>query len=114
MRAYSLEAMNTDIINAHVAAENLPVNAIDAQRGACVEFVKLCKERHLQALAAETFLRMLHNHAWQVECKRIRETMRPEIDKMFAPVEQELASGLDCRQLLNKLMKLMSEHKMGS
>jgi hypothetical protein len=84
------------------------------QRGACVEFVKFCKEQHLRAQAAETFIRVLHNHAWQVECEHIREAMRPEIDKMFAPIERDLARGANCQELLAKLVTLLSEQKMGS
>jgi hypothetical protein len=83
------------------------------QRGACVEFVKFCKEQHLRAQAAETFIRMLHNHAWNVECQHIREAMRPEIDKMFAPIERDIAQGANCQELLKKLVTLLSEHKMG-
>jgi hypothetical protein len=84
------------------------------QRGACVEFVKFCKEQHLRAQAAETFIRVLHNHAWQVECENIREAMRPEIDKMFAPIERDIARGANCQELLKKLVTLLSEHEMGS
>ncbi len=83
-----------------------------SQRGACVEFVKFCKEQHLRAEAAETFIRMLHNHAWQVECQHIREAMRPEIDAMFAPIERDMARGANCQELLQKLVTLLSEHKM--
>jgi hypothetical protein len=85
-----------------------------SQRGACVEFVKFSKQQHLRAQAAETFIRMLHNHAWKVECDHIREAMRPEIDKMFAPIERDLARGANCQELLAKLVTLLSEHKMGS
>jgi hypothetical protein len=84
------------------------------QRGACVEFVKFCKEQHLRAQAAETFIRVLHNHAWQMECERIREAMRPEIDKLFAPIERDIARGANCQELLRKLVILLTEHKMGS
>jgi len=84
------------------------------QRAACVEFVKFCKQQHLRAQAAETFIRMLHNHAWQVECEHIREAMRPEIDKLFAPIERDIARGANCQELLKQLVTLVSEHKMGS
>ena len=100
--------MATTVIESPNTVEKPP------QRGACVEFVKFCKEQHLRAQAAETFIRMLHNHAWQVECNRIRESMRPEIDKMFAPIEKDIARGADCQQLLKKLVTLVSQHKMGS
>ena len=94
--------------------EKSPANAVAPQRAACVEFVKFCKEQHLRALAAETFIRMLHNHAWNAECEHIRQSMRPEIDKMFAPIEQDLARGTDCQELIRNLVKLVSEHEMGS
>jgi hypothetical protein len=100
--------MATTVIESPNSMEPLP------QRGACVEFVKFCKEQHLRAQAAETFIRMLHNHAWQVECEHIREAMRPEIDKMFAPIERDIARGANCQELLAKLVHLLSEHKMGS
>jgi hypothetical protein len=49
-----------------------------------------------------------------VECENIREAMRPEIDKMFAPIERDIARGANCQELLKKLVTLLSEHEMGS
>ncbi len=100
--------MATTMIQTPDTVEKLP------QREACMEFVKFCKEQHLRAQAAETFIRVLHNHSWQVECESIREAMRPEIDKIFAPIERDLARGANCQELLQKLVMLLTEHKMGS
>jgi hypothetical protein len=100
--------MATSVVRSPNTVEQPP------QRAACVEFVKFCKEQHLRAQAAETFIRVLHNHAWQLECEHIREAMRPEIDKMFAPIEKDIERGADCQELLKKLVTLLSEHEMGS
>jgi hypothetical protein len=106
--------MTTTVMETPAIVDKPQASAVDPQRGACVEFVKFCKEQHLRAQAAETFIRVLHNHAWKMESERIREAMRPEIDKMFAPIERDIARGANCQELLKKLVKLLSEHEMGS
>lgn len=75
------------------------------QKSMCVEFVQFCKEQHLQARAAQTFLHVLHKKSWEDECHHIRESMRPEVDALFAPIEKALAEGKDCQELLRTLIK---------
>lgn len=89
-----------------VNAENA---AAAPTRGACVEFVKFCKEQHLNSRAAHTFLRVLHNKPWDAECEKIRETMRPEVDRLFEPAEKALASGANCREVLDLLVKTLKD-----
>jgi hypothetical protein len=85
----------------------LPV--IEPQRGACVEFVEFCKEQHLGSRAAHTFLRMFHNKAWNAECDKIREAMRPEVDRIFAPAEKALQAGANCKEVLQVLVKSLKD-----
>jgi hypothetical protein len=101
--------MTTKNLNSTVAVldEQLPV--LEPQRGACVEFVKFCKEQHLNSRAAHTFLRVLHNKPWEAECETIRESMRPEIDRMFEPAEKALNEGRNCREVLDLLVHTLKE-----
>jgi hypothetical protein len=91
------------------AKTSLPVVA--APESMCVEFVQFCKEQHLEARAAQTFLHVLHRHSWETERDRIREGMRPEVDALFAPAEKALAEGKDCKELLNAIIKDVRTHK---
>jgi len=93
--------------SAVVIEEKKPV--LEPQRGACVEFVKFCKEQHLSSRAAHTFLRVLHNKPWEDECEKIRESMRPEIDRMFEPAEKALKEGRSCREVLDLLVHTLKE-----
>lgn len=92
---------------AQTQGEVLPV--VEPQRGACVDFVEFCKEQYLIARAAQTFLRVLHNPNWEAECARIRESMRPEVQNIFDPIEKNLASGANCREILAQLTKALAE-----
>src|SRR3954451_9401820 len=84
----------------------------EASQGACAEFVKFCKEQHLKARSAETFIRVLHNRNWEAEVSHIREAMRPEVDALFLPIEKALVEGANCREVMAKLVKaLHSEEK---
>lgn len=87
--------------------QKLPV--LDTQRGACVEFVKFCKEQHLNSRAANTFLRVLHNKTWEAECHTIRESMRPEVDRIFEPAEKALQEGANCKHVLAVLVQSLKE-----
>jgi hypothetical protein len=77
------------------------------QREACVEFVKWSKERHLSSRAAHTALRVLHNREWEVECEKIRDAMRPRIDRMFEPAEKALEEGADVEEVLAALVRTL-------
>ena len=81
--------------------------ATSPSQGACAEFVKFCKEQHLKARAAETFIRVLHNRNWEAEVSHIREAMRPEVDAVFAPIEKALLEGANCREVMAKLVKAL-------
>jgi hypothetical protein len=83
--------------------------ACEPQRGACVEFVKFCKEQHLNSRAAHTFLHVLHNKSWEAECDKIRESMRPEVDRIFGPAEKALNEGLNCKDALKTLIRSLEE-----
>jgi hypothetical protein len=85
-------------------SETLPVSAAEPSRGACIEFVKFCKEQHLEARAARTFLHILRNKSWDHECDKIRDSMRPEVERLFAPVEKAMAEGANCREILAMLV----------
>jgi hypothetical protein len=87
--------------------QKLPI--IEPQKGACVEFVKFCKEQHLNSRAANTFLRVLHNKTWDAECKQIRESMRPEVDRIFEPAEKALKEGANCKEVLAVLVRSLKE-----
>lgn len=69
--------------------------------------MKFCKEQHLKARAAETFIRVLHNRNWEAEVSHIREAMRPEVDLIFLPIEKALMEGADCRDVMAKLVKAL-------
>jgi len=84
----------------------------DSGLGACAEFVEFCKEQHLKARSAETFIRVLHNRNWEAEVAHIREAMRPEVDALFIPIEKALLEGANCREVMAKLVQaLHSEEK---
>ncbi len=83
----------------------------DAPQGACAEFVKFCKEQHLRARSAETFIRVLHNRSWEAEVAHIREAMRPEVDAVFAPIEKALEEGANCRDVMAKLVKAIHAYE---
>jgi hypothetical protein len=85
----------------------LPV--LEPQRGACVEFVEFCKEQHLNSRAAHTFLRVLHNKTWETECDKIRESMRPEVDRIFEPAEKALKDGANCTHVLAVLVESLKK-----
>ena len=88
----------------------LPV-AEEKSESMCVEFVQFCKEQHLEARAAHTFLHVLHRHAWETERDQIREGMRPEVDALFAPAEKALAEGKDCKDSLKAIIKAVRTNK---
>jgi hypothetical protein len=90
--------------------QKLPVQ--QPLRGACVEFVEFCKEQHLNSRAAHTFLHVLHNKTWEAECDTIRESMRPEVDRIFEPAEKALQAGANCKEVLAVLVRsLKAEEK---
>jgi hypothetical protein len=99
-----------------VMATKLPTAPIESQgactlsdlgQGACAEFVKFCKEQHLKARSAETFIRVLHNRNWQAEVSHIRDAMRPEVDAIFLPIEKALLEGANCREVMAKVVKAL-------
>jgi hypothetical protein len=87
--------------------QSLPV--LEPQRGACVEFVKFCKEQHLSSRAAQTFLRVLHNKTWEAECDKIRESMRPEVEQIFEPAEKAISEGANCKEVLAVLIRSLQQ-----
>jgi hypothetical protein len=87
--------------------QKLPV--LEPKRGACVGFVEFCKEQHLNSRAAHTFLRVLHNKTWEAECETIRNSMRPEVDRMFEPAEKALNEGANCKEVLAMLVRSLKE-----
>ena len=93
--------------SAVVPEGQLPV--LEPQRGACVDFVEFCKEQHLNSRAALTFLRVLHNKTWEAECDKIRESMRPEVDRVFEPAEKALKDGSNCKQVLAVLVESLKK-----
>lgn len=99
--------MTASALEAPLAVGKAKVPTADLQRGASLEFVKFCKDYYARAQAAETFLRMLHNHNWQLECDRIRQAMLPEIDKLFAPIETEIARGANYEEVFKQLVKAL-------
>jgi hypothetical protein len=94
-----------------VVADEQNALACEPRRGACVEFVKFCKEQHLNSRAAHTFLRVLHNKSWEAECDKIRESMRPEVDHLFEPAEKALKEGKNCMEVLNVLVRTLEENE---
>ena len=104
--------METKLPTSKVERSGACAVADPLQGGACAEFVKFCKEQHLHARSAETFIRVLHNRNWEAEVAHIREAMRPEVDQLFAPVEKALHDGANCRDVMAKLVKaLQAEEK---
>ncbi|PSH03964.1 MAG: hypothetical protein CXZ00_09100 [Acidobacteria bacterium] len=89
------------------AEQALPI--VDPQRETCVEFVKFCKEQHLKSRAAHTFLRVFHNKSWNAECEKIRESMRPEVNRIFEPAEKALNEGANCKEVLALLVRSLKE-----
>jgi len=98
--------------NLETIAVTPEASACEPHRGACVEFVKFCKEQHLNSRAANTFLRVLHNHNWENERDHIRESMRPEVDRLFEPAEQALKEGRNCIEVLNVLMATLHKNEV--
>jgi hypothetical protein len=96
-----------DTMAAVLEGQKSPI--VEPQKGACVEFVKFCKEQHLHSRAAHTFLRVFHNNRWEAECEKIRDNMRPEVDRMFAPAEKALEQGASCKEVLAKLVKSLKK-----
>lgn len=91
------------------ASKGQSLPTCDPQRGACVEFVEFCKEQHLSSRAANTFLRLFHNKTWTEECNKIRESMRPEVDRVFEPAEKALQEGANCKEVLRILVKSLKD-----
>jgi hypothetical protein len=89
--------------------EGQKLSILEPQRGACVEFVEFCKEQHLRSRAAHTFLRVLHNKTWNAECDKIRESMRPEVDRIFEPAEKALREGANCKEVLALLVSSLKK-----
>jgi len=87
--------------------QKLPV--AEPQRGACIEFVEFCKEQHLNSRAEHTFLRLLHNKAWEAECDKIRQSMSHEVDQLFEPAEKALKEGANCREVLAVLVRSLKQ-----
>lgn len=88
------------------AEKTKPLPVVETpQKSMCVEFVQFCKEQHLEARAATTFLHVLHKKSWENECQQIREAMRPEVEALFAPIEKALAEGKGCESLLKGLIQ---------
>ncbi len=78
--------------------------------GACADFVSFCKEQHLKARAAETFIRVLHNKNWEKEVRQIRDAMRPEVDELFHPIEKALQEGAGCREVMAQLVEALKKY----
>jgi hypothetical protein len=95
----------TKTMDLPTATENPKVLSDAPQKSMCAEFVQFCKEQHLEARAAQTFLHVLHKKSWEDECHEIRDAMRPEVNTLFAPVEKALAEGKDCQSMLKDLIK---------
>lgn len=107
---YGLVLMTTKVVPATVAVpggQSLPI--LEPKKGACVDFVQFCKEQHLSSRAAHTFLRVLHNKTWDAECDAIRESMRPEVDRIFEPAEKALKQGANCKEVLATLVSSLRE-----
>jgi hypothetical protein len=107
---YLVVLMTTKTLDPPAAAiegQKLPV--VEQQRGACIEFVEFCKEQHLNSRAEHTFLRLLHNKAWEAECAKIRQSMSLEVDRIFEPAEKALKSGANCKEVLAVLVRSLKE-----
>jgi hypothetical protein len=101
--------MNKTLEISAAASEGQDLSLCEPQRGACVEFVEFCKEQHLSSRAANTFLRLFHNKTWNAECTKIRESMRPEVDRVFEPAEKALQEGANCKEVLRILVKSLKD-----
>ena len=95
----------TKTMDLQTATENPKILSDAPSKTMCAEFVQFCKEQHLEARAAQTFLHVLHKKSWEDECYKIREAMRPEVEALFIPVEKSLAEGKDCQSMLKDLIK---------
>jgi hypothetical protein len=95
----------TKTMDLPTATQNPKVVSGTPDKPMCAEFVQFCKEQHLEARAAQTFLHVLHKKTWEDECHNIREAMRPEVEALFVPVEKALAEGKDCQSMLKDLIR---------
>jgi hypothetical protein len=95
----------TKTMDLPTATENPKILSDAPAKTMCAEFVQFCKEQHLEARAAQTFLHVLHKKTWEDECHKIREAMRPEVEALFVPVEKAVADGKDCQLMLKDLIK---------
>jgi hypothetical protein len=95
----------TKTMDLPTATENPKVLPDTSGKTMCAEFVQFCKEQHLEAGAAQTFLHVLHKKSWEDECHNIREAMRPEVEALFVPIEKALADGKDCQSMLKDLIR---------
>jgi hypothetical protein len=95
----------TKTMDLPTATENPKILSDAPTKTMCAEFVQFCKEQHLEARAAQTFLHVLHRKTWEDECHKIREAMRPEVEALFIPVEKALAEGKECQLMLKDLIR---------
>ncbi len=102
--------MTTKLQTVEAAKPDVAVSPV-SQTGACADFVSFCKEQYLKARAAETFVRVLHNKSYEAEIAQIRHAMTPEVDLMFAPIEKALREGVNCREIMAKLVKALEAPK---
>jgi len=61
-----------------------------------------------ECVVQNTFLRVLHNKTWEAECHTIRESMRPEVDRIFEPAERALKEGANCKEVLAVLVRSLT------
>ncbi|HYE25577.1 MAG TPA: hypothetical protein VEG32_10305 [Clostridia bacterium] len=101
--------MTTKLAPAAEAKPTGELPTVQPSQGACADFVSFCKEQHLKARAAETFIRVLHNKNWEGEVTHIQEAMRPEVNQIFAPIEKALRDGANCREVMAKLIEAIKE-----
>lgn len=101
--------LQTSPVTEKPTVSELPV--AQPSKGACAEFVKFCKEQHLKARSAETFIRVLHNKTWESEVVQIRDAMRPEVERLFAPVEKALKDGSNCQTVMAKLVEVLNSNE---
>lgn len=89
--------------------ETASLPTVNPPAGACADFVKFCREQYVRARAAETFIRVLNKTNYHAEVEKIRTSMMPEIDEIFAPVEAALRNGCNCRELMAELVKAVEK-----
>lgn len=65
----------------------------------------------MSSRAALTFLRVLHNKTWEAECDKIRESMRPEVNRIFEPAEKAMSEGANCKEVLAVLVRSLKENE---